>query len=314
MLSLLTRISPRLDTPQSQRHLQFALLLLASFVLLYGPIEALVRLSYLDRRYTYIFLVPPLTIWLLWRDADHIFSSARKNLGTGLPLMLAGAVLLLAVLFVDSSFAKVDALALAIAGAVMVWIGGFFLCYGTQAARAALFPLAFFLMIIPPPANLLDAVTLVLQKFSADASYAIFTLIGVPVFREGFVFSLPGVDIEVAEECSGVGSSISLLISGILAGHLFLRFTWTKLILAVLTIPIAIFRNAVRIVVISWLGVYVDDGFFYGSLHEHGATPASLLGLAILAWALLSLRKLEGRADRGQGAAPQNAASVPGAR
>jgi exosortase len=118
-----------------------------------------------------------------------------------------------------------------------------------------------------------------LQKGSAEMSYGLFKLAGVPVFRDGFTFSLPGVTIEVAQECSGIRSSVSLLITSILAGYLMLRSGWSKFALGLLTIPIVILKNAVRIVAISWLGVYVDRSFFYGNLHRYGGLPFSILAL-----------------------------------
>ena len=61
----------------------------------------------------------------------------------------------------------------------------------------------------------------------------------------------------------------------------------------VLTIPISIFKNAVRIATISWLGVYVSKGFFYGNLHRRGGLPFSLFALALLAPVLLGLQRSE---------------------
>jgi hypothetical protein len=53
-------------------------------------------------------------------------------------------------------------------------------------------------------------------------TYARFKLFGVPVFRQGFRFSLPGVEIEIAKECSGIRSSVALYNTGLLIGHVFL--------------------------------------------------------------------------------------------
>ena len=71
----------------------------------------------------------------------------------------------------------------------------------------------------------------ILQKGSADACYALFRLIGVPVLRNGFRFALPGVEIEVAEQCSGIHSGLSLFIAGLLAEYVLLRGAWKKALL-----------------------------------------------------------------------------------
>ena len=115
------------------------------------------------------------------------------------------------------------------------------------------------------------------------------------MFRRGFQLSLPGADIKIAEQCSGIRSSIALFITALLCGQIFLRSGWSRLSLALLAIPVAIFKNAVRVATISYLGAYVDVAFFYGRLHRYGGLPFSLLALAILLPVLFALHKFESR-------------------
>ena len=78
-------------------------------------------------------------------------------------------------------------------------------------------------------------------------------------------FALPALAIEVAEECSGIRSSLALLITGLLAGHMLLRTPWTRTALMAAIVPIAIMKNAVRIVVLTLRSTYVDRGFITSS-------------------------------------------------
>jgi exosortase/archaeosortase family protein len=71
-----------------------------------------------------------------------------------------------------------------------------------------------------------------------------------------------------------------------------------------LTIPVVIFKNAVRIVTISSLGVYLDRGFLHGNLHKYGGLPFSLLAILILFLVLITLRKAE------TGSVPEGLAGV----
>ena len=79
-----------------------------------------------------------------------------------------------------------------------------------RRSGAAAFPLLFLFLMIPLPVVLVEKIVSVLQKGSSETCYALFRLLQVPVVRHGFVFSLPGVDIEVAEQCSGIHSALSL--------------------------------------------------------------------------------------------------------
>ena len=53
------------------------------------------------------------------------------------------------------------------------------------------------------------------------------------------------------------------VIVAFVASRVCLRSVWTQWALIVSMIPIAIFKNAVRIVVISILSAYTDDGGRY---------------------------------------------------
>ena len=75
---------------------------------------------------------------------------------------------------------------------------------------------------IPIPDFLMKKTIYGLQVGSIELSEILFTLSGLPFEREGFFCSLPGVSIEVSEQCSGIRSSLALLITSLLAGHFFL--------------------------------------------------------------------------------------------
>ena len=167
------------------------------------------------------------------------------------------------------------------------------LSYGRVALQAACFQLLFLFFIIPIPNFLLEETIFLLQMGSAEVTDGLFKLTGVPVYREGLIFDLPGLTIYVAEECSGIRSSLALLITSLLAGHLFLRSRWSKVFLSSAIVPIALFKNGLRIVSVSLLTIYVDRGFIAGNLHRRGGVLFFLLSLMILALVLRLLQRLE---------------------
>jgi exosortase len=213
-------------------------------------------------------------------------------------LILPGVVLYCITEWWPLALGQNDRLSLDSLALVAVWIGGFVLCYGTRSFRAAIFPLSFLVLTIPMPPAVLDEAVLFLQKGSAEVTYGLFKFFGVPVFWQGFNFSLPGVEIEIAKECSGIRSTLALFITGTLASHVFLRSGWRQIVLCLATIPIAIFKNAVRIVTISSLGIYVDRDFLYGRLHHQGGLLFALIALGIFVPLLLTLQNSEARSRR----------------
>lgn len=61
--------------------------------------------------------------------------------------------------------------------------------------------------------------------------------------QEGLVFSLPGVAIRVAEECSGIRSTLALLIMTVLASHMFLKATWKQVFVCLLAVPLSVAKK-----------------------------------------------------------------------
>jgi exosortase len=260
----------------------------------------LIRLALDVDRYTHVILVPVISMCVFYFERRAILRNASYAPRIGLPLLGFGLVLFWYSVTHPSS-TQTGSLFRVMAAIVVVWLAAFFLCYGARSFRAAAFPLCFLLLMIPAPAGVLDQVTVVLQKGSAYVSYLLFKISGTPVFRQGFLFSLPGVEIEVADQCSGIRSSLALLITSILAGHFLLRAWWSRGLLVLLTIPMVIFKNSVRIVTIATLGIYVNRAFLYGELHRRGGLLFALLGVLMLVPVLLLLQGVERRLEHRQG-------------
>ena len=177
---------------------------------------------------------------------------------------------------------------------LLIWVGGFVSAYGVSAAREAAFPLLFLLLMIPLPERFLNWTIELLQRGSTEISYLLFNLVGVPALKQGFVISVPGISIEVAAECSGIRSSLALLITCLLAAHLYLRTPWKIAVFILLVLPLSIIKNGIRIVTLTLLSLYVDPRFLTGSFHRDGGFVFFLLALLLLFPVFLALERSEG--------------------
>ena len=70
----------------------------------------------------------------------------------------------------------------------------------------------FFRFIIPIPGLIMDKIIYGLQVGSTEAPEVLFIVTGIPFQRKGSVFHLPGISVEVAEQCSSIRSSLALFI------------------------------------------------------------------------------------------------------
>ena len=181
---------------------------------------------------------------------------------------------------------------------VVMWWGIFVFCFGIARWRKVSFGLVFLLFMVPLPSVLLDAIIGFLQRSSAEATDLLFQSSGSLSFDRGLCFL--AFHDPCCRECSGIRSALSLFITSLVAGYFFLRSGWTKIGLAAIVIPLAIIKNAFRIVGLALLANYVDPTYITNSaLHTgRGNSPLSrsLVVLFSLVWLLRRLEKRSGHA------------------
>ena len=234
-----------------------------------------------------------------------IFAEASFAWIFGAALIIPGVILLQVARLNLWHLNSTNPFSLLVLAIVLVWLGAFALFFGARAFRAACFPLLFLLIMVPIPEPALSKIISFLQTASSNMTEAFFRLAGVPYHREGFVFELPGVAIQVAEECSGIHSTLALLTTTVLASYIFLKSSWRRLVLCAAVVPTAIFKNGLRIATLSILSVYVNPGFLYGKLHTRGGIVFFVIALTPMALLLKLLQKGENPAS----SAPAGAAA-----
>lgn len=274
------------------RNVLFALICIV-FLAIYGlALKNLVVLALHVDEYSHTVLIPFISLGLIILERKRIFAKVSYSPRLGAAI-IAGAALA-GVLFGSSSPAEGHdwAFRLVFISLILGWVGAFLLCYGQLASWAAAFPLAFLFLTVPPPESLVDKVIFAVQHGSAEIASIAFTLSGVPVFRDGDRFVLPHVTIEVARECSGIHSTMALMILGLLAGYLCLRSNLKRAALVLIAIPIVCLTNGLRITALTLLAEYVNMSFLSGNLHQRGGVLFFLLGLGLLMISLQLLAKV----------------------
>lgn len=264
-------------------------------LLMSGHVREYLQAAYKSAFYTHAILIPFVSAYLLFRQRREVFAEVAYAFAPGCATAGFGILCLAAAAAMQADWSRADVHALTAAAAVLVIIGAFIAIYGCNAFREARFGLFSLVFMIPLPSVVEYWVLRGLQLGSAEFVGLLFPLTGVPLLREGVTFHLPGISIEVAPECSGIRSSLALVITTVLAGHLYLKTGWAKGLLVLAAIPVTMFKNAIRIVTLSLLGVYVNRGFLDSSLHRDGGIVFFVLALMLMAPILYMLRRGETR-------------------
>jgi exosortase len=224
---------------------------------------------------------------MLWSDRAALRRAVTPGDNRGFLLLAVAVALLLIGRALGVLGIQTVALALAIAGGAVAVTGR------AVAGRAAV-PIAFLVLMAPPPRGLIDIVTVYLQNFAAGFAVGVLRLLDVPVLRAGVMLELPNARLEVAEICNGLRFLFALLVMTVAFAHITQRSATRKLILVASAVPIAILANASRVAVIAlgayWVGPEVAGGVVH---HMIGKVVWVLtLGpLALVAWALSGISR-----------------------
>ena len=280
----------------SSRLRSFALATLILALCFSVPLHDLMRFAATSEFHSYILLIPFISAYLVWlKKGSFPICSEPARMAALLFLAVGTAVLVVYWLFLRSRLKLMedDYLAMMMISFLLFFFGVCGLFLGREMLRATAFPLGMLIFMVPIPAFFMPAIDSFLQRGSAAAAQGFFSLSGMPFLRSDLIFILPNISIQVAPECSGVQSSMVLLITGLVAGYLFLRSPWNRALLALLMIPLGLVRNGFRVFTIGELCVHIGPQMIDSPIHHKGGPIFFALSLIPLFILLVMLQKYE---------------------
>lgn len=274
------------------RCVELVVLFAASLGMWWQPIANTIHIAFSSEAHTHILLVLPLSLALIWFELRETAPHLGRSWPGG---VLLAAALLCRVMSQSSRLSATNSLSLSMFGLVMWWLGGVLACFGAEVFIALLFPLGFLILTVPFPGGMLTGITEFLRQSSARMTALLFQIAHVPVTRDGVLLSIPGLDLEIAQDCSSIRSSMALLLITLVLAHLFLHSWWRKILLVMAVIPLSVVKNAIRIFTIAELGTRVDPSFLDGRLHRNGGVLFLCLAVLLLVSILWLLRRGDSR-------------------
>ena len=230
---------------QSWRRALIALgvVMLGIFLLYLATGSAMVGIWWRSGTFAHAFIVPPISLWLIWRQREWLATMApRPQPWVLLPMALLAAGWLAGDLVVVNSVTQLALVAMLVLAVPLV--------LGLRVARAITFPLLFVFFCVPIGEFLLP----ILMEGTADFTVAALTFTGIPVYREGLMFVIPSGSWSVVEACSGVRYLIASLMVGTLFAYLNYTTAWRRAAFIGVAIIVPILANWLRAYMIVMIG------------------------------------------------------------
>lgn len=263
-------------------------------VLYADTIASLAAIWSSSETYAHGYVVPAISLWLVWRIRHRILAMMPKASPLALVLLAGAALLWLAgdmvAVNVVTHIAFITLVILTVPAAL-----------GWAVARAMTFPLLFLYFAAPVGDFMLPW----LMERTADFTVLALRLSGIPVYREGLQFVIPSGNWSVVEACSGIRYLIASLMVGCLFAYLSYRSARKRWLFMLVALLVPLLANWVRAYLIVMIGHLSGNELATGV--DHLIYGWLFFGVVILAMLFIGARWADP-------AEPEQAVSVaPGA-
>lgn len=239
-------MNPAISTAESSWRLMLpALCLCLSWILFWywDTAVAMVTIWRRSETFAHAFLVPPISLWLIWRQRHALATLTPRPSGWVLLLVaLSGFGWLLGELAVVNAVTMFSLVALLVLSVPAL--------LGPRVAQAMAFPLAYLFFAVPVGEFIMPQ----MMEWTAEFTIRALELTGIPVYREGLHFVIPSGSWSVVEACSGVRYLIASVVVGTLYAYLTYRSLARRLAFIAVSLVVPIVANWLRAYMIVMLG------------------------------------------------------------
>lgn len=253
-------------------------MLALGFALLYVPTYAeLARTTWATDEQGHGPIILAVSAWLLYVRRHQIAEAVVRPMpAIGWPVFVFALLLF--------AFGSSQQVIMFQTGSQILVIGSLLLIYrGPAALKAAAFPLAFLIFMVPLPEALVAWVTSPLKSAVSSVASSLLYQFGYPVGRSGVIMTVGPYQLLVADACAGLNSMFTLEALGLLymnlMGYTSLR---RNVALAVLLIPIAFAANIVRVMILVLVTYHFGDEAGQGFVHGFAGMVLFMVALTFM--------------------------------
>lgn len=233
-----------------------------------------------DSYYSHGILIPFISAFFVWRDRRRILAAPYQPSAWGYPLILMSAFMLLVGDFLG--FRVFGHISL-----IPMLFGVCLLLLGKRVTQLLWFPILFLFFMIPIPPSLTQSIALRLKLLATTLAVELANMVTLPMVRDGSFIHFNGDQLLVGEVCGGLRSLISLLAFGAIMAYISKTRRWARVTLLVLSGPVAVISNVVRIFLLCVVGYFWGSEIAAGKFHD-------ISGVFIFAVAFILFLGIEG--------------------
>jgi exosortase len=231
---------------------------------------------YRDDNYSHGFLVPLISAYFLRERWNVLKTTQVMPSNIGFVVVTLGLFQLVIASVGNELFTARSSLVVIIAGMVLCF-------FGTEVFKITRLPIMYLLLMVPLPYIVYNAFAFPLKMFVSWVSVSFLKMIGLTVVRDGNIIMFPAITLEVADACSGLRSLVSILALSIAYAFILPISHMKRWALILSAIVMAVFTNALRVIITGILANYWGAAAAQGLFHEFAGMAVFVLTMTLLA-------------------------------
>ncbi len=228
-----------------------------------------------DSYYSHGILVPFVSAFLVWQQREELAGTPRKPSVWGWRLIVLGLLIHIASSLVRVYFTSGFSMLIVLCGLILHF-------YGKDVLSKVYFPVGFLFFMMPMPLLVIVNISFQMKLFAAEIAERILNGMGLLAVRTGSIIRMRHAFVIVDDVCSGLRSLISLAALGAIFAHWLKGPYYKKILLFLMTAPIAVVTNVCRVVFLSSVSEIWGPKYATGFLHDASGFAVFALAFVML--------------------------------
>ena len=259
----------------TMKYITIVILLIIFFILYRPVILKLIESWDADPNYSHGFFIPLISLYFIYTKWELIKKTTTLPSNKGLWIVLFGLIL-----FILGWISSLD-LVQGISMLIVLW-GSVIYLYGKKVGKLIMFPVFYLVFMIPLPAIVWNRLSVPLSLIASSIATRLMEFLGMVVYREGNIITLPNITLQVVEACSGLRSLVTLMALSAALAYISNLNVLKRIVLFFCSIPIAIIGNVIRLTVTGILADNFGPQMAHGFIHEFSGWVVFIVGFFFL--------------------------------
>ena len=226
-------------------------------------------------------------LWLLWREVTTTTAPRTRPARPVLAWLALAGFLLAFIVTRITGILELEAMMMYPALIIAIY-----LLFGGALVRAIWFPLLYLAFTLPPPDTVVAAVTQPIKIAISSFAVTLLHALGYPIASAGVTIQIAQYELLVAAACAGLNSIVSLAAICLFYVYLRHRSDFRSFaVVAIAILPVAIFSNFVRVLVLILVTYYFGEAAAQGFIHDF----AGLLMFAVALFTIFAVDSVHSR-------------------